>query len=170
MKFKNHRNMCLFFFIILLFFVIYRMFWINREDFNLQNLRQLLTKNLNQSVITIMKIPPEQIKKEDCSIKCDAQSCKIMEEMEKNLKKCVECHKNPKKCFRQSIIGGNCDDCLEGEEQIKCNDTRNYGCSPPHNIQSYDGTLPYFIQIPDENLNSPFDKKCVFCWEFNEYI
>jgi len=169
MKLKSKYWMYLFVgFIVLI--LLSRIILINREDFNLQNLRQLLTNNLNRNVVTVMKIPPEQIKTEDCALKCDAKSCNMMEEMKKNLTKCIECHKNPKKCFHKSIVGGNCDDCVEGEEQINCSDTRNYGCSPPHNIQSYDGTLPYYIQIPDDNLNSPFDKKCVFCWELNEYI
>jgi hypothetical protein len=141
------------------------------EKINLSDLRKKLTDNLYKNTITIMKIPPELIESEEdvCDIKCDAQDCLTMKEMKKNLKKCNECTLH-KKCFRKSVIGGNCDDCQPGETPMNCSDTRNFGCAPPHNIQSYDGSLPYFISVLSDNLNSAFDSKCIFCWQFSDYI
>lgn len=165
-------------FVILLFlYFIDRYFYNILPEFfesktiNLQDLRKQLIKNLGFSKVTIMKIPENLIEKDEdaCDLKCGAEECKIMKEMKKNLTKCVECHQKGK-CFHKSIVGGNCDDCLEGEKPINCSDTREFGCAPPHNIQSYDGSLPYFISVPSENLNSPYDKKCIFCWQFSDYI
>ncbi len=161
--------------VLLLFYFAHRYIhlWEGFEEkkINLQDLRKQLIQNLGLSKITIMKIPPQLIEtdEEACDIKCGADQCKIMKEMNKNLKKCIECQQKGK-CFHHSIIGGNCDDCGENEKPIQCNDTRNFGCAPPHNIQSYDGSLPYFISVPSKELNSPFDQKCIFCWQFSEYI
>lgn len=164
--------------IIMIGLIIYKVKYMENENkkiegfelINLDNLKGILVRNLQMNTGTIIKIPMEQVETEDCDLKCDAENCKIMKEMKKNLTKCVECHKNPKKCFRKSIIGGNCDDCLPDEKQINCSDTREFGCAPPDNIQSYNGVLPYFINIPSSDLNSPYDKKCVFCWQFSDYI
>ncbi len=141
-----------------------------KENFDLQKWQERLKKNLFNGVATLLTVPPEEVKTEDCSSKCDQKDCIIMENMKKNLTECIECHKNPKKCFRKSVIGGNCDDCLPEEKQIDCSNTREFGCVPPHNIYSYNGTLPYFIEVDDKNLNSPYDKKCVFCWQIHEYV
>ncbi len=159
-------------FIIIFFYLIY--YFTNtkniKEKFDLQQWQKRLKKNLFNNVATLLTVPPNEIKTEDCSSKCDQKDCEIMEIMKKNLIKCIDCHKNPKKCFRKSIIGGNCDDCLPGEQQIDCKNTKEFGCVPPHNVYSYDGSLPYFIEVDDKNLNSPYDKKCVFCWQIHEYI
>lgn len=158
--------------IILIFFgyhVMYKSTNKKVENLEFQNLKNKLISNLDRSKVTIMQLNNKEIRREDCELQCDAQDCLKMKEMEKMLKKCTECHTNPNKCFRKSIIGGNCDDCEEGEKQMDCSDTRNFGCAPPHNIQSYDGSLPYFLQVPDYNLNSPYDKKCVFCWQLSDY-
>jgi hypothetical protein len=162
---------------ITVIFIIYFIYNYHFEHFegktiNLQDLRKQLVANLTLSKGTIMKIPKNLIETDTdaCDIKCGADDCIKMKEMKKNLTKCVECHKQKGKCFRNSIIGGNCDDCLEGEVPINCSDTRHYGCAPTHNIQSYDGSLPYFISVPSSELNSAFDKKCIFCWQFSDYI
>jgi hypothetical protein len=177
---QTFNNKLYFFFLSFIFFIIlfilfyYYSLWkenkIIQENFDLQQWKNTLKNNLLNSVATIMTVPPNEVRTEDCSLKCDAQNCQIMNIMKKNLTECIECHKNPKKCFRKSIIGGNCDDCLPNEQQINCKSTKEFGCTPPHNIYSYEGTLPYYIQVPDDNLNSPFDQKCIFCWQIHEYI
>ncbi len=166
--------------IIFIFYFLYYLFFskekfFNKNDFlikdvNLNEWKKLLNKNLSNSTATILSVPPENIQTEDCFSKCDARDCQIMEQMKKNLNSCVECHKNPKKCFRKSVIGGNCDDCLPDEKQIDCKNLKEFGCVPPKNIYSNEGTLPYFIEVPDDNLNSPYDKKCIFCWQIHEYV
>ncbi len=145
--------------------------FMEKKNINLNDLRKQLVSNLGLSKVTILKIPPQLVETDTdtCDMKCGSAGCIQMKEMKKNLTKCIECHQKGK-CFHSSIIGGNCDDCLDGETPINCNDTRNFGCAPPHNIQSYDGSLPYFISVPSKELNSPFDQKCIFCWEFSEYI
>ncbi len=171
-KISLKKNLIIIYLLLLfiILFIIYKLFLYNKEDFDLQIWQNILKKNLSDSVATIMTIPPKEIRSDNCYGKCDERDCNMMETMKKNLSKCIECHKNPKKCFRKSIIGGNCDDCLPDEKQIDCKSTKELGCVPPHNVYSYDGSYPYFIQIPDKNLNSPYDRKCVFCWQIHEYI
>lgn len=181
-KENNNIKLILLIFIIICLFILFFLikYLINqnkydnnnelKENFDLVQWKNKLINNLTNAVATKLKIPNESIKTEDCDSKCDASDCKIMRQMKKNLQECVKCHENPKKCFRRSIIGGNCDDCLKDEKQIDCSSTKEFGCTPPHNVFSYDGSLPYFIEIPDDNLNSPYDKKCVFCWQISDYI
>ena len=102
---------------------------------------------------------------EDCFEKCDNKSCKILYERDKNLNKCLQCNATKNKCFRKSIIGGNCEDCDETkEDKSDCNNIYNYGCVPPYNLNSVEGVKPYYIQVADNNPASPYNKKCVFCW------
>ena len=159
-------------FIIYFIYHQYHFEYFEQKTINLEDLRKQLVANLTFNKGTVMKIPKDVIETDPdtCDIKCGADDCIKMKEMKKNLTKCIECQKQKGKCFHSSIIGGNCDDCLEGEVPINCSDTRHYGCAPPHNIQSYDGSLPYFISVPSTELNSAFDKKCIFCWQFSDYI
>lgn len=140
------------------------------KKISLQNLRNLLTNNLMKGTITRMTIPKEILETEDCSSKCDYEDCIKMDRMKRNLKDCEVCQMDPKKCFRKSIIGGNCEDCMEGEEQMNCLSTDNFGCTSPADINSMEGAPPYFISVPDDNLNSPYDKKCIMCWQIKEYV
>ncbi len=140
------------------------------KKISLQNLRRLLTNNLMKGTITRLTIPQEILEVDDCSSKCDYEDCVKFDRMKRNLKDCEECHLNPKKCFRKSIIGGNCEDCMEGEEQMDCLSTDNFGCTSPADINSMNGAPPYFISVPDDNLNSPYDKKCIMCWQIKEYV
>ncbi len=175
---SKKQTQLLFLFVIIIVVVGFLFVYLRKNSFenfidkiNLSELRKKLTDNLNKNTVTVMKVPSELIEKDEdtCDIKCDAQSCIQMKEMRKNLEKCIECSQK-KKCFRKTIIGGNCDDCQPGETPLDCSDTRNFGCAPPHNIQSYEGSLPYFISVPSKDLNSPFDSKCIFCWQFSDYI
>lgn len=53
---------------------------------------------------------------------------------------------------------------------MNCYDINNFGCANPKNLQSNDGIEPYYIEVPNNNINSPFDKKCVFCWNILDNI
>ena len=163
--------------LVLLFYLAYKPFATRKENYenepkkiSLQNLRNLLTNNLMKGTITRMTIPKEILETEDCSSKCDYEDCIKMDRMKRNLKDCEVCQMDPKKCFRKSIIGGNCEDCMEGEEQMNCLSTDNFGCTSPADINSMEGAPPYFISVPDDNLNSPYDKKCIMCWQIKEYV
>jgi hypothetical protein len=126
--------------------------------------KQLMLNNNKEKLYKVGLSENTPIYTEGCFDKCDDKSCKIMYERKKNLDKCLQCNSNEKKCFRKSITGGNCDDCMDNEKQIDCLDIYNYGCVPPNNLNLVRGVDPYFIQIPDNNPNSLYDQKCVFCW------
>jgi len=107
---------------------------------------------------------------EDCFDKCDKTECLKMDSMNHVLKKCVKCNAMNNKCFNRSIIGGTCDDCMKNQQKMDCYDIQNFGCTNPYNINDRKGTEPYFIEMNDSNLNSPYSKKCVFCWNLLDSI
>ena len=124
-----------------------------------------LKNNNKKELFRIGLAPNTKIYNKDCDLKCDNKNCKILNEMSKNLDKCLKCNATENKCFRKSIIGGNCDDCDKSiEDKLDCYNIFNFGCVPPDNLDSVNGVKPYYIQIPETNPNSPFNKKCVFCW------
>ena len=104
-----------------------------------------------------------QVYEEDCFNKCNRTQCIEMYEKNRILNECIKCNQQENKCFKKSIIGGVCDSC-NGEEKINCYDIHYFGCNRPDNINDFQGVKPYYIEIPDNHLNSPYEKKCVFCW------
>jgi len=161
-------NLILSFIIILL--VILSFYWklskfLLNEHFNIKNYKSLMLNNNNENLfkISLENIP---ILEEDCFEKCDSQNCIKLDQQRKNLEKCIKCNNTKNKCFKKSVIGGLCDDCdIEDiNDKINCYDINNYGCTNPNNLQINEGIKPYFIEIPDNNVNSPYNKKCVFCW------
>ena len=110
------------------------------------------------------------ILEEDCFDKCDQSNCVKMLNQKKILNDCLKCNIQKKKCFNKSIIGGNCDDCMKGETPIDCLRTDNFGCTNPANFNSFNGSYPYYFELPDYNITSPLDQKCVFCWQIEDQI
>lgn len=129
-----------------------------------------LVNRLKKNILTKYKIRKNEIKYEDCFEKCDTQKCMQMIEQTKQYEKCFKCHKNKNKCYRKSIIGGNCDDCLEGEKQIKCNDIKNFGCLNYNNLYDTNGVKPYYVEAKYENPNSPYNSQCIFCFDLDNYV
>jgi len=113
--------------------------------------------------ISLNNIP---ILEEDCFSKCDKANCIKLDQLKKNLDKCLKCNNTKNKCFAKSVIGGLCNDCSieDPKDKLSCYDIENYGCLNPNNLDTEIGVSPYYIQIPDDNINSPYNKKCVFCW------
>lgn len=147
------------FFIVLIFLFLHQKWMI--EPFNFLDYNKLLestNKLLRPSFASNIK--PEE---EDCFEMCDSRECIQMQERNKILNSCLKCHEE-NKCFRKSIIGGNCDDCMENEIPINCYDTRNFGCTNPRDLNSFNGVHSYFIMSNDDDVNSLYNKECLFCW------
>jgi hypothetical protein len=125
------------------------------------NKKNIFKKKLNKNL---------ERRRKDCLSTCSAADCLKMDQMTKLLKKCVKCNKQKNKTFKKSVIGGTCDDYDGNSEKLDCNDVMNFGCINPNDMDSKNGVLPYYIQINDNNLNSPFNKKCAFCWQLNDLI
>jgi len=100
---------------------------------------------------------------------CDARECINMNERNKILDKCLKC-KAENKCFHKSIIGGNCDDCLENEIPMDCYHTSNFGCTNPRDFNSKQGTHSYFVLSNDDDVNSLYNKECLFCWNIENNL
>ena len=39
-----------------------------------------------------------------------------------------------------------------------------------NNLQVNKGVSPYYVEVPDDNINSPYNKKCAFCWNILDNI
>lgn len=140
------------------------------EFFDIKGYKKTIKNNDKKKLYKILLDNKIKLYDSDCESHCDNQNCVKLNNKTKILKQCIECNKYKNKCFKMSIIGGNCDDCKENEEKIDCLNTGNFGCINPKDLQSYNGVIPYYIELPDNNPNSPFNKKCVFCWNILDNI
>jgi len=171
-----HFFYLLLFLIILLLFVMY--FTKTNENFYSFDTKNYKNIMLNNDKKHLYKIGLEQninIYRENCFEKCDSKSCIQLDEKKKLLDKCLKCNSQKNKCFNKSIIGGICDDCSieKIEDKMNCYEIGNFGCVNPdnlNNIQNNVGIDPYYIEVPDNNPNTPFNEKCVFCWNILDNI
>lgn len=168
----------IFLIIIILFIILFNVNYINYENFNVFDNNTYKNIMLNNNEKNLYKIGLDknvQIYRDDCFQKCDSQSCIKLDQKRKILNKCLKCNSQKNKCFNKNIIGGVCDDCSaeNSEDKINCYEIGNFGCVNPNylnNIQNNIGIDPYYIEVPDHNINSPFNKKCVFCWNILDNI
>jgi hypothetical protein len=141
----------------------------NNNGVSLKIYQDIISSDKDHKNIYKPHIPLKEIKYEDCERQCNAKDCIIMREMKKTLDKCFKC-KAEGKCFKKTIIGGNCDDCMKGETPIDCLRTDNFGCTNPANFNSFNGSYPYYFELQDFSVTSPLDQKCVFCWQIEDQI
>jgi hypothetical protein len=142
----------------------------NKEISNPVQYKNLLIKNIENGVLTKMKIKSSDVQREDCPEKCGEKDCQIMFEQKRNLDDCNKCHKNSKKCYKKSITGGNCEDCLDREEQMKCNDVSNFGSLNPNDLFSKNGVDPYFVIKTSFSSNNDMSQECRFSYDLNDLI
>lgn len=133
-----------------------------QENFNIVEWKNLLLGRLDRGTLTYLKIHPKDVQMEDCDEKCGSTECMVMRERQRNLDSCRTCHQDFKKCFRPMVSGGNCEDCLEGESQIRCVDTRYFGSTNPKDIYSYEGVDPYFMVRTTFSQDAGMSQECVF--------
>jgi hypothetical protein len=160
------------FLIILIFYTLNNLIFKNKEYFNLVEYQNIMVANDEKKLYKIAFNDNIKIYEEDCFDKCDLANCIKLNDRTTLFDKCLKCNVEENKCFTKSVVGGNCDDCknVKDEDKLDCHDINNYGCPNPKNIDLNKGIKPYYIQINDTNPNSPFDKKCVFCWNIPNEI
>ncbi len=184
-KIKKNYKIILFILFIIILLCVYillnksKEYFLNEEE-SINNIKEisnpiqykdLLFKNLERGVLTKMEIKPSNVQREDCNEKCGEKDCKIMYEQKRNLDACNACHRsNPKKCYKKSITGGNCEDCLDGEVQMKCNDVSNFGAPNPSDLFSKNGVDPYFVIKTTFSPNSDMSQECRFSNDLNDLI
>ena len=162
--------------IILVIFILIILYIINKNiinEFFIDNSKyDKLLLNDNHDKLYKFKLNNFKIYEEDCFDKCNYRECVKLYEKNKILNECLKCNKTKNKCFKKDILGGSCDDCniQEYENKLDCYDIQNYGCTDPDNLDLNKGVSPYYIEVADTNLNSPYNKKCVFCWNILDNI
>ena len=134
------------------------------ENISINQYKDIIINNDEKKIFKIGLSKDIKLETENCYENCDEQNCIKLDEKKKILEKCLKCNSQKNKCFKKSIIGGNCEDCLMNEDKINCYNTNNFGCSNNNDINDNNGINPYYFQINDNNINSPYNKKCVFCW------
>ena len=155
--------------IILFYFIKFSNLTFNlKESFDIEEYNKIMLNN-NKKKLYKIRLENIKIESEDCKLKCDERECLKLEHRTKVLEKCVKCNSQKNKCFNPTIIDGTCDDCTPDNinDKVDCFDLENYGCPNPENIDVNLGISPYYIEVPDNNVNSPFNKKCIFCWNLN---
>ena len=166
--------------LIIFIFIVVVLYQINltlikKEHFDTEEYKKLMLNNDKKNLYKIKLDKKIELLREDCYERCDKEQCILLDNKTKTLEKCVKCNLQDKKCFNKSIIGGNCDDCNVDniDDKLDCFAIENYGCPSPDNVNNLNinrGIEPYFIEVPDNNVNSPFNKKCVFCWNLMDNI
>jgi hypothetical protein len=159
--------------IILIFYIINNLILSKiKEYFNLIEYQDIMVANNEKKLFKIGFNDNIKIYEEDCFDKCDLANCIKLNDRTTLLDKCLKCNAEENKCFTKNVVGGNCDDCknIKDEDKLDCYDINNFGCPNPKNIDLNKGIKPYYIQINDTNPSSPYDKKCVFCWNIQNEI
>jgi hypothetical protein len=141
-------------------------------DIQFDEYKNIMFKNDGKKLYKVELNDNINILEEDCYDKCDHTDCVKLYNKKKILKECLKCNIQKNKCYNKSIIGGNCDDCdIENiEDKLDCYDISNFGCPNPKNISYNKGIDPYYIEVNDNNINSPYSKKCIFCWSILDNI
>ncbi len=156
--------------LIIIFILLTILYKYNIENFiDIKTYNKIMLDNNKKHLYNIALNKNIKINREDCTKQCNEQQCLILEERIKRYDECTKCNSQYKKCYNKSIIGGNCNDCeiTDIKDKMNCGEIDNFGCPHPQNLNNItidNGVKPYYIQIPDNNVNSPFNKKCVFCW------
>ena len=161
--------------LVLLYFLYRYNYYLNNyyiESFDISEYKEIMKNNDKKNLYKISLNQNTPIDMEDCFKKCNSTDCIQMDNRSKVLDKCLKCNSQEGKCFNKSIIGGICDDCenVKPEDKIDCFNLQNFGCTNPYNFDDNSGTFPYFIEVPDNNPSTPFNKKCIFCWQFQDNI
>lgn len=143
-----------------------------KRFFDISSYKNKLLNNDKKNIFKIGLSDNVKLDIENCFEKCDRRNCILLKNRIDTLQKCLKCNLQENKCFKKSIIEGNCDDCngVKYEDKINCLDTLNYGCVNPENINLNEGVFPYYIEVDTKNVNSPYNKKCLFCWNILDNI
>ena len=165
-------SILLLFILILIIINIYKNKYLESfQNVSINEYNKMMLNNDDKKIYNIGLSDNLPIDSEDCFDKCDKASCVKMHEMNRILQKCINCNATKNKCFKKSIIGGVCNDCDENEtDKIDCYDVKNFGCPNPKDINYDIGVQAYYTEINDDNVNSPYNKKCVFCWNILDNI
>ena len=135
------------------------------DDLMINNKKSDYNKLYNVSLGNKIKI-----QRKDCFRKCDYQNCVELYDKIQNYEKCKKCQEDNSKCYKDLITYGGCDNCSKYVKKNKCNSVDKYGCPDYNNLYNNNGVKPYFIEVPSKSSNSPFDTKCVFCWNIRSFI
>ena len=112
-----------------------------------------------------------KIQRENCFKKCGVENCTKLYMKRLNYTNCKKCQKDKKKCYDNTLYTvGACNMCGNNLKKTNCNHKNQIGCTNPNNIYGLEGVEPYYIEVPSKSSNTPFDTKCVFCWELESYL
>jgi hypothetical protein len=166
--------------IIIIFLIVYNNSYENFSNYSepsrffdiSEYKNKMFNNNDTKNLYKISLADNVKLYEEDCFQKCDRENCIKLSDRINSLEKCLKCNLQKNKCFNKTIINGSCDDCdgVEYNDKVNCLDISNYGCVNPKNINLHHGVKPYYIEVDTNNVESPYNKKCVFCWDLTDNI
>jgi len=137
---------------------------------NQSQLNNLFLKNKN----TLYKV---NLKKQkltninECFKKCNFQDCLKLKKMQEKYNQCMTCQIDDNKCYQNLLDNGNCQSCGNVLNKFNCQDLNYFSCPQINDIYNKKGKEPYYLEIINQHdITSPYDQKCLFCWNLKNYI
>ena len=161
-----------YYFILLLLIILF--FYYLKKIENFKNFTRSQVNNLflnNKNNIYKVNIIKNKEDIEQCNKKCGYSDCLKLKLMKDNYDNCIQCQKDNNKCFNNLFSKGVCDNCGDNLLKLNCNDINNYSCPKLNDIYNEKGTQPYYLEIVDKNnISSPYNQSCLFCWNLKNYF
>jgi hypothetical protein len=163
-----------YYFILLVIVILFLLFFYYNNLENFKNYTRNKVNNLflkNDKNIYKINILKNEEDFNECFKKCNYSDCLKLKLMKQNYKKCMQCQSNNKKCFNNLLSNGVCDNCGSNLKKFNCNDINNYACPNLHDVFNEKGVDPYYLEIINKNnITSPYNQSCLFCWNLKNYF
>lgn len=157
------------FIFILILYLCYYLKYENFKNYTKKEVDNIFLHNTNK--VYKLNIIKKQEDMDKCYKKCNTNDCAKLESMKKNYNNCHKCQKDEKKCFNNLYSNGVCEPCGQNLKKLDCHDKTKYSCPDLHDIFNKNGNEPYYLEVEDENnISSPYDQSCLFCWNVKNYL
>lgn len=163
-----------YYFIFLLLSVLFLFCYYLRNSEKFKNYTRKQVNNLflnNTNNIYKINILKKKQDIDECFKKCNYSDCLKLKIMKENYNNCIKCQSNNKKCFNNLFAKGSCDMCGNNLKKFNCNDNNYYSCPNLNDIFNEKGNEPYYLEVIDKNnITSPYNQSCLFCWNLKNYF
>jgi|SaaInlStandDraft_7_1057024.scaffolds.fasta_scaffold25558_3 hypothetical protein len=165
-------NLILFIFIFIIIIVFLYFYYYKYEKFKNYTIKEannMFLKNKNK--VYKLNIIKKEEDMDKCYQKCNPSDCMKLDLMKNNYDKCNKCQNNKNNCFNNLSSTGICDPCGKNLKKFNCNDINKFACPKIHDVFNKTGTKPYYLEVINKNdITSPYNQSCLFCWNIKNYL